>query len=109
MRKFFAIFTSLRAAYTNRTDPEGMQLLARTYWRVILSIAIVIAILSIGIGAVLLFQIMGSFTTKQASDAILPTTLNRAKIESVLTAFDARRKQFEMLPSSTSTYPDPSR
>jgi len=109
MRKFTNILSSLRAAYTNRTDPEGVQLLARAYWRFILTVSIIAIVASIIFGTMQLLEVFGTFQTRQSADAILPITLDRAKLDATLSGFDARRQVFESLPASTSTFPDPSR
>ena len=109
MRNITNIFASLRAAYTNRTDPEGMQLLARTYWRIVLSISTILAIFAIGFGVMQLFEVLATFSSRPTSDVILPITLDRGSLEKALAAFDARRKAYELVPSATSTFPDPSR
>src|SRR6185436_2824402 len=108
MRNIASIFSALKTAYIHRSDPEGVQLLARTYWRVMLSLSLIAIVVSLGLGGYQLWKVFGTFNQKQASEALLSITVNRATLQKLLDGFDMRRKHFETLPNATTTYPDPS-
>ena len=107
MRNFLHIFAQLRAAYANKTSPEGLQLLARVYWRLILIVGFLVIVLSVAFGAQQLLGVLGTVGPAQSQDATLPVTVDKAKLESTLKNFDQRKARFDALLTSTSTFPDP--
>ena len=59
MKSFLHIFAQLRAAYANKTSPEGLQLLARVYWRLILAAGFFVIVVAIALGALQLLAVLG--------------------------------------------------
>ena len=109
MRRFTSIFSALKTAYVNRSDPEGMQLLARTFWRVMLALSLVTVIAAMAVGGFQLFEVLGTFSQRTLGEALLPITVNRERLQKTLDGFEARQKYFESLSNASTTYPDPSR
>ena len=108
MKSFLHIFAQLRAAYANKTSPEGLQLLARVYWRLILAAGFFVIVVSIALGALQLLAVLGMLGTTPSQDAALPVLIDKAKLEKTLEVYELRKNRFDFLQTSTSTFPDPS-
>ena len=109
MKGLLTTFTQLRAAYANKTGPEGLQLLARIYWRLILVLGIVVILISAVLGTIQLLNVLGTFGEPPQQHAAIPVTLEAEKLDAGLSDFASRKQRFEALQSSTSTAADPSR
>jgi len=103
---------SIRDAYAHKYRPECVRVLADFYWRVLLSAALVITILSLGYGFVELSAVTGDSgnTLAQNTNIIqLVPKLDRTQLQNTLDAFSNRGDQFNSLKTAPQKISDPSR
>ncbi|HVM73331.1 MAG TPA: hypothetical protein VMU13_00420 [Candidatus Paceibacterota bacterium] len=115
------LFSSLRAVYQNRNEPEYARRFAELYWQTLLLTAVLI------IGAASVYGLMLFFTARsQPSSTALPATassvlpskkspppaasnLNRPLLDATISGFAQRQTEFQALEESpTTSLPDPS-
>ena len=102
---------SVREMYSYRHRPENMHAFADFYWRVLLYIASVAALLAIGFGIFELSSVLQDFGSGAGAGGIAQPVpaLNRAQLKSALENFQAREARFESLKMSAPEFTDPSK
>ncbi|MDO8521702.1 MAG: hypothetical protein Q7S08_00230 [bacterium] len=101
---------SIRDAYAHKHRPECVRVLADFYWRVLLSIALVILLLSLGYGILELSAVIGEGAVAQKTDVIQPAPkLNKTQLQNTLNAFVEREARFNALKTAAQRIADPSR
>lgn len=113
-RIIMSIFTDMlkrmRALYETRLAPERLRPLAEMYWRFLLVVALlsIIAILMFGVlEFVAVLEDLGS--AQSAGSSASPVALDRSKLESTLTAYQAREAEYQSIQESPGAFADPSK
>jgi len=100
---------NIRNAYMYRHRPECVRVLADFYWRILLSLALVIALLSLVYGIHILSGVNESGLS-QLTSIILPVPkFNKTQLQNTLTTFKDRESKFNYLKTAPQKIPDPSR
>lgn len=102
---------SVKYMYAYRHRPENMHAFADFYWRVLLCVASIIALLAIGFGIFelsLVLQDFGSGAGAVGGAQPIPA-LNRAQLKNALENFQARGARFESFKTSSPKFTDPSK
>lgn len=110
MKRFTHI--SIRDAYAHRHKPESMRVLADVYWRVLLSVALIILLLALGTGFVELSTVIGDSNSApaQSTSIVQPVPkLSRSQLQNTLDAFGEREARFNALQTAPQKISDPSR
>ncbi len=109
--KILDIFTKhLRGTTISRHEPEGVRVLSDLYWRIVISIAALLTVLSLGYGVWGLLRVLDSLSSFVLVPAPPPPALNRAILDATMRGFEIRRTQFELLKATPGeVIPDPSR
>lgn len=99
---------TVRAAWADRSDPEGIRPLARVFWRVLLA-GVIVGAVSVIVAAALLF--LGSMSALAPADT-LPLKrnqrLDRTKLDEVVAQIEARQAAFAARKIPVTIPPDPS-
>lgn len=100
----------IRDMYAYRREPERVRSLAVLYWRLVLSAAALVVVLSLGYGAFQLFSILQETNALDAGGTTVRSALalDQKQLESALAAFTARGNRFEALKTNALAIPDPS-
>jgi hypothetical protein len=100
--------THIMQTYQSREEPERLFALAGKYWRMMLSIEILIFCIAIAAGAYLLVMTFINFTPNKTQNAAVHC-LNRVQLTQTIQGLSARAALFEQLKTGSGTIPDPSR
>jgi len=103
---------NIRDVYVRKHSPEYARALADFYWRVLLSVALVALLISLGVGILKLTSVLkeGGNSLVQSADKIQPAPkLNKMQLQNTLTAFSEREARFNSLKAGAQRIPDPSR
>ena len=104
------ILARLRDAYAARYEPEGLRPLADTYWRSVLAIAFVVAVLAVLYGVWDLADVLNGLSASADAPVTPAPALDRSKLEATLNGFQARDTQFNSLETNPSqVISDPSK
>ncbi|MEN9561538.1 MAG: hypothetical protein RIQ56_811 [Candidatus Parcubacteria bacterium] len=109
MKNIKLFFITLWSAYANRVNPEDSQMLIRLMWGLGSSLSIIGVIVSIVAGVVLLFEVFGILTPGFEVAEPKGQLLNKMQLEKTLSVFERKLRDYQAIPTATSTYPDPSR
>lgn len=105
---FTSIFSDLKAFYAARHEPENMRLLAEVYWRLLLSIGLLLVVAVLMYGT---WEFIGVISNLSADDpAKTPSSaavLDRNKLQNTLSAAHARQQSANT--SQNTTISDPSK
>ena len=108
MKQFTHI--GIREAYAQKHRPECVRVLADFYWRVLLSLAVVIVLIFIVYGIRQAYSVIGGDAAAQVPGVMQPVPkLNKTKLQDTLTAFGAREVRFNALKTAPQKIADPSR
>jgi hypothetical protein len=110
MKIFSDTFDHLRALYRARHEPENLRPLADMYWRFILALAL-LSVLGVALFGLWQFvMVVENLSAAQSgNNSASPVMFNRAKLDGVLRAYDARQAQYDASASSAVTITDPSK
>ncbi len=100
MTSLSEMIQTLRNAYAYRHEPEQMRLLAILYWRGLLGFSLILFACALLLG-VYVFAYVGSVQAPVKQDGASAALLDRAALESVLEAFDARATAYGSLKTAT--------
>lgn len=89
-------------------EPENARLLADTYWYIILISALLCAFLAIGYGSLQLGRVSATLDAARQSGSSPRVSLDRTKLERVVTGFAARADRYSELKVTPLTVPSPS-
>jgi type II secretory pathway component PulC len=101
----------IREAYVYRHKPECARALANFYWRVLLSVALCILVFSLVYGIHKLFSVIAENDRifSQGVNTVQPVPkLDKAQLQSTLSAFQDRSDRFNSLRSGAQKISDPS-
>jgi len=100
--------THAMQAYQSREEPERLYVLAGKYWRIMLSVEIIIFCAAVAGGAYMLVMTFFNFNTDK-SQGISHQGLNRDQLSKVITDFEARKELFQQLEAGSVLIGDPSK
>ena len=100
--------THIMQAYQSREEPERLYAVTGKYWRIMLSITIVICCAAIAGGAYMLVITFFNFAPSK-STAVPAPGLNRNQLAQTIYSLDSRKVLFKELQNNTSQTSDPSR
>lgn len=109
MTSITRIFSRLQNAYASRHEPERLRPIAIAYWRSVLISALIVGILILGGGVWLFYSVITALNTTDSGVSTPAPALDRAKLQSTLSDYEARAQRFEELKSEAPTVFDPSR
>ena len=100
MKFFTAFWKGIRDAFTGRDEPERTRKVADLYWRGLLLAAFVILVLVFLYSIWGLTRILDDLGAALDTSAPPPPALDRSKLNAAVSAFDARKTEFEVLKTS---------
>lgn len=104
------IFKAVRDAYTAGYEPEGHRILSDMYWRALLVAALLVLVCVFLYGTWVLMRVLNDLGATADQSAPPPPALSRATLKEVVSRFEMRQSQFEVIKKNVPTaIPDPSR
>jgi len=103
MKLFIPFWKGAREVLTGRDDPQRVRRIADLYWRGLLLAAFVILVFVFLYSIWGLTRILDNLSVALDTSAPPPPALNRMELNAAVSAFDARRAQFEALKTDRST------
>jgi hypothetical protein len=100
--------THAMQAYQSRAEPERLYALAGKYWRIMLSVEVLIFIAAVAGGAYMLVMTFFNFNINKSPGAV-PHSLNRNQLTQVIEGLAARKTLFQQLQAGAVPAADPSR
>jgi hypothetical protein len=94
--------------YQSPEEPERLFAAAGKYWRIMLSIEVLICVAAVVGGAYMLVMTFFYLSPDKTQDAVVHS-LNQAQLKQVISGFNARQAAFEGLPGTGISVSDPSR
>jgi len=98
--------------YANRHEPEQVRALADYYWRILLSVAAIVVLFSVGYGVFVFLSVLqdeGGTGTDIGVAVQMPSMISRAQLQDTLDEFEARQQLFESLKTNVLDVAEPSR
>lgn len=84
--------------YERRLEPESLRILAESYWRGLLLIALCALVFLVAFGFWQFIGVLDDLAGAQDTGTKPPLALNRTMLESTLAAFDARQERSQRAP-----------
>lgn len=102
-----SLFSSARAAWRAKSDPESVRPLARLFWRITLVVVVITGAFIIAAAGYFFFTTQGTINSVDALPIKRNQRLDRDKLDAALSAFEARERAFSerAIPALS---PDPS-
>lgn len=102
-------FAPLRDAYEARRDPEGMRMLARMYWRMLIMLLAVMVIGGFYFGVQELFTTLATLSGSPADAGKPQSALDRSRLEATLQSFSSKAASYQQGVGLAASTTDPSR
>ena len=103
MKYLTAFWNGIHDSFTGRDEPDRIRKVADLYWRGLLLAAFVILVFVFLYSIWGLTRILDNLSVALDTSAPPPPALNRMELNAAVSAFDARRAQFEALKTDRST------
>jgi hypothetical protein len=102
------ILTHVMQVYQSFAEPERLYAMAGKYWRIMLSVGVLICILAVGGGGYMLVMTFFNMNAS-GSQGGAPQTLNRKELTRVVNGLSARQALFGEILATPPTIADPAR
>ena len=102
--------TFLHTVHTSqsRVEPERLYVVAGSYWRTMLTLAVAVGILAVAGGAYMLVMTFLNMSVSRSSGSEVQS-LNRTELVRVVTGIANRQSHFDEIQINVSPVPDPSK
>ncbi len=108
MKIFKSVSGRIRTA-ASRHEPEGVRVLSDMYWRIVVVLAAILIVVSIGYGVWSLLRVLEGLSSAVMVSSPPPPPINRRVLDAAIQGFESREVYFEdRNASSTQSIADPS-
>ena len=109
MKHTIDIFARARMLYQNKHEPERLQVIARVYWHVSLTVVFVLLTGAVVFATFMLMSTLNELNDRGDMQRQTAPILTREQLMQVLTGFSERQARFDDLQKHPRSFADPSR